>query len=79
MVDGTLDYNAPATFRATRRMSGRLSVLWRFLRIRHARRATMRAVLAEVTDPRLIEDVGLTPPARNELDVFVRSLLPQRL
>ena len=77
MIDGVLDYNAPATVRVTGRMPGRLRAIWRLWRIRHARRAMLRAMLAETSDPRLVEDVGLTPEP-NGLELFARALLQQR-
>ncbi len=79
MADAVLNVTATTTLRPRQRNLSRFSALWRLWRIRRTRRALLRRVLAEVTDPRFIEDVGLTPPARNELDLFVRSLLPQRL
>jgi len=79
MADAVLDFNSPANVRASGRMSARLRAVWRLWHIRRSQRARLRAVLAGTADPRLIKDVGLTPPQASELELFVLAQLPRRL
>lgn len=55
-----------------------LKAFWRVWRIRQARRAMLRQVLAETSDPRLIEEAGLTPPVPTGLELFAQALLRHR-
>jgi hypothetical protein len=57
---------------------GRLTARLRLLRRAQARRALLALVLAETSDPRLIEDAGLRPPGPSLLDLWARSLLGHR-
>ena len=61
-----------------RRTSWHLRAHWRLWRRRQAREAILRAVLAETSDPRIIDEAGLAPPVPNGLDLFARALLRHR-
>jgi hypothetical protein len=56
----------------------RLRAGWRLWRIRKARRAVLRQVLAETADPRVLEEAGLAPPGPSGLELFARALLQHR-
>jgi hypothetical protein len=60
------------------RVSWRLKALWRASRIRRTRRALLRQVLAETSDPRLIEEAGMSVPTPSGLELFARALLRHR-
>ncbi len=55
----------------------RLSVLLRQWRRQRARHHRLAQVLAETSDPRLIEDAGFRPPAPSMLGLWARALLHQ--
>ena len=65
--------------------SGSRGGLWRrvkawrrLLRRRHAKRRLLQRVLAETSDARVLEEVGLAPPDPSGLELFARALLRHR-
>lgn len=58
------------------RRRSRLVVLWRWLRRMRRRQAAMFAMRRELTDLRLLEDVGVQPALKEDFaDMFGRELL----
>lgn len=70
-IADTGSVNAPSVHRRSR-----LVVLWRWLRRMRRRQAAMLAMRRELTDRRLLDDVGLQPaPKEDFADMFGRELL----
>ena len=70
---GKLHFRFPTGAPAMRR----LHALMRHRRLQHLRRLLLAQVLAESSDPRLIEDAGFMRPAPGIVDLWARALLQQ--
>jgi uncharacterized protein YjiS (DUF1127 family) len=74
---GKLDFRLPTGAPARRSTVRRLHALLRQWRRQHLRRLALAQVLAETSDPRLIEDAGFARPAPGIIDLWARALLSQ--
>ncbi|MGN6489135.1 MAG: hypothetical protein ACTHLT_15135 [Devosia sp.] len=78
MAEIVSGFAGSAGFHPHLRSMRRLRAFWRIWRLRQARRAMLLQVLAETSDPRLIEEAGLAAPAPSGLELFARALLWHR-
>lgn len=74
---GKLDFRFPTGVPAWPSAARRLHALLRYWRRQHSRHIRLAQVLAETSDPRLIEDAGFERPAPGITDLWARALLQQ--